>query len=255
MQFASLVKRLCDQAEFVIFQVYAPLTRLLHLSFGSERLQVTSLLPDPDAAGTEQRIDCAVPLMSLPHLMRLSRAELPLAQNYLVPDPDDALRWAKKLDTPAAPRVGIAWAGRPNHQMDHKRSLPLAALQAMVDFKGVHWVSLQMGPRAQEADAMPQALAAPLAQSSDFADTAALISHLDLVISVDTAIAHLAAGMGKPVWLLLPSVSDWRWGRDDNTTCWYPSVRIFRQLASNNDWAAVIDGVRLELVRLFQIAE
>jgi hypothetical protein len=138
-------------------------------------------------------------------------------------------------------RVGIVWAGSPLHRNDHNRSIPLEALLPLADIAHVHLISLQTGEAAR--DVADIGTVADLGSAfTDFADTAAAIAALDLVIAVDTAVAHLAGALGKPVWILLPFVPDWRWmtGRDDSP--WYPSARLFRQQAAG-DWTGVIRRV------------
>jgi hypothetical protein len=150
--------------------------------------------------------------------------------------------WAPRLAS-GAPRVGLVWSGNPVHRNDHNRSIPLATLLPLTA-TGVALHALQHGIRAGDRDAL--AAMPPLIDLGsgfrDFADTAAVIAGLDLVIAVDTSVAHLAASLGKPTWVLLPFVADWRWllGRDDSP--WYPSVRLFRQTA-RGDWAGVVERV------------
>jgi len=133
------------------------------------------------------------------------------------------------------------WAGQPRHANDHRRSLPAAALTELLHVDTVNWFSLTVGSRQADIAGRPDIvdLAPALA---DFADTARAVERLDLVITVDTAVAHLAGAMGRPVWLLLPKVGDWRWGRSGNTTPWYPATRIFRQ-SRLGDWSDVLEQV------------
>jgi hypothetical protein len=145
-------------------------------------------------------------------------------------------------------RVGLAWAGNPKYKADRQRSMKLCTLMPLLRAAPVNWISLQKGEAVgQLADLPPDA---PILDGSsrdrDLADTAALIATLDLVISTDTSIAHLAGAMGKPVWILLPHLADWRWMEDMETTPWYPTARLFRQ-KSPGDWAGVIERVLGEL--------
>jgi tetratricopeptide (TPR) repeat protein len=146
--------------------------------------------------------------------------------------------------------VGIAWAGSPNHKNDHNRSLSLAALGTLARVPGVVFYSIQKGPAASQASAPPPGmqLIDLTAELRDFADTAALVANLDLVICVDTAPAHLAGALGKPVWVLLPYAPDWRWLLEREDSPWYPTMRLFRQ-KSWGDWDPVLERVTQALGR------
>lgn len=187
--------------------------------------------------------DTYIPLSGLPRLHGTRAENVPLPVPYVVAEPALVEAWRARLDRLCPPghrRVGLAWAGRPEHPNDRNRSASLAALAPLFDVPGVTFVLLQKGPRL--ADAARLQVAAPIvnmgAAIETFSDTAALASGLDLVVSVDTSVAHLAGAVGKPVWLLLPYAPDWRWllGRED--TPWYPTARLFRQ-ATPGDWPGV----------------
>ena len=190
--------------------------------------------------------DCWTPLASLPHYNGTRTETIPANLPYLHVAPTQILKWGAQL--PAGRRVGLAWKGNPLFENDADRSLPaLQTLAPVLMVPGLNFISLQKG--AGENEAIPPMLnLGP--QLADFADTAALIMNLDLVISVDTAVAHLAGALGKPCWLLLPDYkTDWRWltGRGDSP--WYPGVmRLFRQ-PRGGGWAAVIDDVAAVLAR------
>jgi hypothetical protein len=141
-------------------------------------------------------------------------------------------------------RIGLAWAGDPRHVNDRHRSIPLSAFATLGQVPEVMFVNLQKGAGAAQAASPPAGLALHdwTAELNDFADTASLIDNLDLVISVDTAVAHLAAAMGKPVWLLVPYAPDWRWMLDRTDSPWYPTVQIFRQ-PSPGDWASPLNNI------------
>ena len=134
-------------------------------------------------------------------------------------------------------RVGIAWQGRPTHPDDHFRSIAIEKLQALFDVPGISWVSLQKGA-AHHPPWLPEALA----YCEDFSATARVVRSLDLVISIDSAMAHLAAALGRPVWMLLPEVADWRWGLHGEDTPWYPTLRLFRQTPGEG-WPALASRV------------
>jgi hypothetical protein len=147
--------------------------------------------------------------------------------------------------------VGLAWAGNPINPNDRRRSAPLSAFASLGAVDGVRWISLQKGPATVQARQPPDELALFdwTSELNDLADTAALVACLDLVISVDTAVAHLAGALGEPVWVLIPFVPDWRWmlGRLDSP--WYPTMRLFRQ-PHPGDWQHPIEQIAHELTRI-----
>jgi tetratricopeptide (TPR) repeat protein len=200
---------------------------------------------------TTPAFDFHCPLMSLPAALSTTLAHIPSADRYLRADPAATARWAGRLRPRGPiPSVGLVWSGRPTHQKDFTRSIALQKLLPVIQYPAL-WVSLQkeVRPSDQEVLARIPAIQRLGEELTDFADAAALIENLDLVITVDTAIAHLAGALGKPVWILLPYVADWRWlqGREDSP--WYPTASLFRQSASH-DWSLVIERVGVELHNL-----
>ncbi|MQA37517.1 tetratricopeptide repeat protein [Rugamonas aquatica] len=188
--------------------------------------------------------------MRLPLLLGVD-ADAARSIPYLAAEPELVGDWAGRLPSHGL-RVGLAWKGNPHFENDADRSLPSLRTLAPLAAAPAHFVSLQKGPGESEALDPPNAMQLYAAgpQLSDFADTAAVIANLDLVISVDTAVAHLAGAMGKPCWLLLPDYRcDWRWMSERSDTPWYPSMRLFRQSRAG-DWAPVIDAVARELALL-----
>ena len=181
-----------------------------------------------------------VPLMSLPLVLGMYD---PAQSTPIKLSPDAKLvdAWGKRIPAGEGLKVGICWAGNPKHQNDICRSIAVELL-APLALPGVRLFSLQRGKTSPSNPPMIDLTE----HFTDFADTAALISHLDLVISVDTAVAHLAAAMGKPVWLLLPANPDFRWRTLEETTPWYPTMRLFR-CQSHGDWPNVISRVASEL--------
>jgi hypothetical protein len=145
----------------------------------------------------------------------------------------------------------LVWAGNPSHLRDRERSIALGALRPLLGVEGLRYVSLQVGPAASELSATAGFDDVPNLgrEVSGFGDTAAIIANLDLVVCVDTAVAHLAGALGKPVWLLLPQPADWRWMEDREDTPWYPTMRLFRQ-SERGDWAGVVERVVDELREL-----
>lgn len=162
---------------------------------------------------------------------------------YLHAQPSDHVL----LEKPARPRIGLVWSGSTTHKNDHRRSLALAALAPLLALP-YEFHCLQQEVRAADAELLGQLSAITLhqAQLKDFADTAALIAQMDLVISVDTSVAHLAGALGKPLWLLLPFVPDYRWLLDRTDTPWYPQAHLWRQPAVG-DWNSVIAAMAKQL--------
>ena len=163
--------------------------------------------------------------------------------------------WESRLGPHHRLRVGLVWSGNPKHRNDHNRSTSLRTLSGILDVDAT-FVSLQKDPRPDDKKALLELpdIIDVAADLTDFAETAALLRCLDLVITVDTSVAHLAGALGCPTWILLPYTPDWRWllGRDDNP--WYPTVRLFRQ-PKPRDYDSVIDRVRAELTAMISKRE
>ena len=197
--------------------------------------------------------DYQAPMLSLPHRCGTRVETIPAPANYVVADAQCRVRWRTLLGPRVGPRVGLAWAGNPDHVRDAFRSLPLAALSPLIALPGVEWISLQKGAAAAQIATLPPELVLrdlAAAAARDFADSAALIAELELVITVDTSIVHLAGALGAPSLLLLDSANDWRWLQRRVDSPWYPSVTLLRQ-ARRGDWAGVVQAaineVRLRL--------
>jgi len=189
-------------------------------------------------------VDFHCPLSSLPLAFATRLDTIPAAPSYLpAPGEDRLQRWEDRLGPHDRLRVGLVWSGNPAHLNDHNRSLPLQRLAPVLELEA-RFVSLQKDVRLSDRATLAAfpALVYLTADIGDFVDTAALISCLDMVLTVDTSVAHLSAALGKPTWIMLPHTPDYRWllGRDDNP--WYPSVRLFRQDASR-DYTTVIARV------------
>lgn len=245
IQCLPLVSRLLMLGSKVTLEVVPSLLRLFAANLPGITVQARPDLPGQAFAG--EGFDYRIPMMSLPLRLGLTREELPLASAYLQVIRKDAEIWRKRLAGSAGFKVGLTWSGDPKHAHDHRRSLPFASLQPLLDVPGISWHSLQVGPAQGQLQNTPGVRDfAP--RLHDFADTAAAMSALDLVITVDTAAAHLAAALGKPVWLLLSALGEWRWGDDAKATPWYPSMRLFRQ-PRPGAWEEVVRDVREELVR------
>ncbi len=197
-------------------------------------------------ATARPRIHRHLPLMSLPLVLGILAPDDPVIPPvpYVFADPRRGQVWRERLRTAKGRRVGLAWVGNPTHRYDAQRSIALERFGPLAQVPDVTFFSLQL-PRSGGPPPKPPAgmtLVDPSAHFGSFADTAALVGELDLVITVDTVAAHLAGAMGKPVWTLLARSCDWRWGTDGERTPWYPSMRLFRQHA-HGDWDAVLQAV------------
>ncbi|WP_428486004.1 tetratricopeptide repeat protein [Rhodopila sp.] len=186
--------------------------------------------------------DSWIDLMSLPHVLGTTLETIPGAAGYLRADPDRAAAWRARL--PQGRKVGVAFAGNPAHGNDRRRSIPLDQVVPLPALPGLTFVNLQHGPAAAGLG-LPDLTA----HLTDYSETAALMECLDLVVSVDTSIAHLAGALGKPVWVLLAAAPDWRWllGREDSP--WYASARLLRQ-ERPGDWRGVLAEVMRDLVHV-----
>lgn len=192
--------------------------------------------------------DLNAPLMSLPLAFGTELATIPADVPYLAANAAEVARWRERLAVlPGARKVGLVWTGNPQFPGARTKSCPVALLAPLLQAQDVGWVSLQTGAGAGQAAAL--AVTDWTAELTSFARTAALVSALDLVITIDTAVAHLAGALGKPVWILLPFAADWRWLREREDCPWYPSARLFRQ-PRIGDWEAVVARVTNELARL-----
>ena len=192
--------------------------------------------------------DFQLPLLSIPGVLGIDERTIPAAVPYLAAVAADAVALAPDLAAVQRTlRVGISWAGNPLHVNDRRRSCPLATLAPLIELPGITWFSLQKGDGEDQIAQVRGASRIRLLDArNDFARKAALIDGLDLVISVDTAHAHLAGALGKPLWILLPAAPDWRWGLRRSDSPWYPTARLFRQ-PRTGDWASVVADVEAAL--------
>jgi tetratricopeptide (TPR) repeat protein len=193
--------------------------------------------------------DLHCPLLSLPLAFDTTLETVPATVPYLTADAESIRKWKAKISQDNAKmKIGFAWAGNPGFKQNCYRNIPLAFFLPLTEIPGVAFYSLQKGEEAEEAKNPPgeMRLFDHTKDIRDFSDTAAFIENLDLVISVDTAIAHLAGALGKPVWTLLPFSPEWRWLLDREDSPWYPTMRLFRQ-TSFGDWRSVIERAAAEL--------
>lgn len=193
--------------------------------------------------------DYQCPLLGLPHAFGTTLETIPRHTPYLRADAQRVAQWANLLGARAEKRlrVGLAWAGNPEHKNDHNRSIDFARFAPWFELD-IEWVSLQKAVREHDEALLAHAPVLRFDdEPGDFADTAALMTSLDLVISVDSAVAHLAGALGRPLWVLLPEPPEWRWMRARDDSPWYPGARLFRQRAPGQ-WTSVIDAVKAALV-------
>jgi len=254
IQFCRYVSMVAARGGRVILQVQEPALRLIQsLAAVRAGLAETALL---GAQSPEFDLEC--PLLSLPAVFGTTVETVPWPGAYLGADPALAaekrvqFQHARLQGSPCAQhRIGLAWAGNPRYKADRNRSTRLETLLPLLRMPGNTWISLQKGPAAEQLADLPSNVFVwdGSSRDRDLAETAALVATLDLIITTDTCIAHLAGAMGKTVWILLPHLSDWRWMQRIETTPWYPAARLFRQ-RSPGDWAGVMERVVEELSEL-----
>ena len=224
----------------VIFSVQDRLRRL-----------VAGLSPTIDVIGENQRpetFDYHCPLLSLPLAFKTERQSIPADVPDLHADPALVKEWTDRLGAKAGRRIGLVWSGGTAHSNVHNRSLTLADFLPLTEVSGADCTSLQKDVRVVDVKVLA---ARPdtrhfCEQQKDFSDAAALVAAMDVVVTVCTSVAHLAGAMGKPVWVLLPHLPDWRWFLDRGDSPWYPSARLFRQHKAG-DWGGVVARVAKEM--------
>ena len=240
IRYAPMVK---ERAGQVIVQCPPALVRLLQ-----RQLEIDEIYPDDQLAPA---FDVHCPMLSLPNVFATDLDNIPAQAPYLRADPTLAARWRERISGYAnALKIGLVWAGGGEYRNDRLRSLTLRHLAPLMQIPAARFFSLQKGPAAIQAkDSQFANVIDWTADLTDFADTAALIANLDLVISVDTSVAHLAGALGKPTWVLLPFVPDWRWMLDRSESPWYPTMRLFRQ-PQLGEWDEPLKQVQQDLQRL-----
>ena len=239
IQFVRYAPRVAALGARVILEVQPELVRLLAGFEGIEVIPHGRPLPP---------FDLQCPLMSLPLAFRTELSTIPADVPYIVPPAPDGAAGQERPGGPQ-PLVGLVWAGDRLHKNDANRSMRLETLRPLLDLPGLHFVSLQQEIGAQDAEVLRRVASLQTGGPfRDFAETAAAIARLDAVIAVDTAVAHLAGAMGKPLFLLLPFGADFRWLRERLDSPWYHGARLFRQHAFN-DWGRAVDALCGELTR------
>jgi tetratricopeptide (TPR) repeat protein len=240
LQFVRYLPMVAEKGGSIVLQVQPSLVPLLHTNPSLTVVARGEPLP---------RFDLHLPLIGLPRVFGTTLDTIPAAVPYLHPDSAKLSQWRRALDDATSLRVGVVWAGNPRHKGDRLRSLAAEKLLPRLVMPGVTLYSLQKDLRAADAPAVA-ALGRDIVDLApalgDFSDTAAAVAALDLIITVDTSVAHLAGALGRPVWVLLPYALDWRWLRDREDTPWYPSMRLFRQ-RTPRAWDDVMARVSAEL--------
>jgi hypothetical protein len=241
VQFCRYIERLAQAGARVVLEVQPALRSLLAPLRGAAQVVARG---EPLPA-----FDYHCPLLSLPFVFQTDLSTIPAQTPYLHADADLVQKWQTLLGAKQRLRIGLAWSGNPEHRNDRNRSIELAALMPLLDLD-VEWVSLQKVVRERDSALLEHA---PLrsfdADIRDFSDTAALMQSLDLVIAVDTAVAHLAGALDRPVWVLLPYLSEWRWLSERADSPWYSSATLFRQPAPGR-WTDVVDTLRKRIVSM-----
>jgi hypothetical protein len=243
IQFCRYLPLLAAQGASVVFEVMPSLTRLLHTLPSAIRL-IGRGEPLPP-------VDYYCPLLSLPLALNTRLDTIPAQVPYLAAESERVAHWLERLRALPGLRVGIAWQG--NLEVEkliwaRGRSIPLTFLEPLAHLPGVQLISLQKGPGTEQLRDVPFGgrivdLGVELDRGPDaFLDTAAVMAGLDLVISSDTSVAHLAGALGRPVWVMLAASPEWRWGLERRDSPWYPTMRLFRQTA-DRDWTVVVAAI------------
>jgi len=245
LQFARYVPMVAQRGGTVIFQVQTLLHRLLQNTPGAARVVAHDL--------QTKEFDVQCPLWSLPLAFGTRPESIPPIAPGLYVDPIQQQQWQARLAGISQPghrmNIGLIWSGSPNFAHNYRRSTKLEKLSPLAQIPGINFISLQKGPAAEQTKHPPAGMRLFdwTDELNDFADTAALMSQLDMIISTDTGAAHLGGLIGKPTWILLMFAPDFRWLRDREDSPWYPSVRLFRQ-PRTGDWETPINRIMQELV-------
>ena len=236
LQFVRYIPAVAERGGRVVLEVPASLVRLARTVAGaSEVVAAGDPLPT---------FDCHCPLLSLPRVFKTNLATIPNAVPYLRVPAEASAGWAERIPTTSGLRVGVVWAGTTVGAID------LRLLQPLWEVDGVSWFSLQVGERSGDISSLGGVKIADLSPwLADFAETAAAVCRLDLVISVDTSVAHLAGALGRPTWLLLRYPPEWRWLLEREDSPWYPTARLFRQ-RKEGDWPCVAREVAAALAQM-----
>ena len=241
LQFARYVPMLAARGGRVVLEVPPELCRLLAGLAG-----VAELVPH---GAPLPRVAVQVPLLSLPGRFGTGPDTIPAATPYLRAEPGAVAAWRARLGAASGLNVGIAWAGSRLHRNDRHRSVALDRLAPLARIPGARLFALQVGAAAAELGPAGLPIHDLAPDIADFADSAAIVTALDLVVTIDSALAHLAGALARPVWVLVPFAPDWRWGMTGESTPWYPTMRLFRQRRPG-DWDEPVGRVAAALAAL-----
>lgn len=239
IQFARYVAQVAERSGRVVLECQKPLANLFATLEGPTEIATRGeALPE---------FDLHAPLLSLPRIFKTGLDKIPVNESYLAADPKLGQKFAATFDAESF-NIGLVWAGKPTHRNDRNRTAGIEPFITLLGIPDCAFHSLQIGPRASDIQATGcTGLIRNHADTiEDFADTAALVSALDLVISVDTSVCHLVGALGKPCWVVVPYTPDWRWLIEREDSPWYPSFRLFRQ-ESFGDWPGVFARIAAEL--------
>ena len=243
LQFCRYVPVVATRAAKVLLEVpHSLLPLMASLTAGVDLIAAGDPLP---------AFDCHCPLMSLPMASATSLQTIPASIPYLFPAIEHAEDWKRVLGEQKRPRIGLVWSGSVQHQADWSRSIPLRLFEKILSLD-LEFHGLQNEVRDDDR-ALIETIGRPrlhVERLIDFGRTAALVEQMDLVISVDTSLAHLAGALGKPLWLLLPGNADFRWMRDRDDSPWYPTARLYRQ-SRRGDWGGALDEMEAQLRQRF----
>jgi len=237
LQYVRYASMVAERGGRVALNCPADLGPLLDSAPGVERIA--------PGEGVAHGCDVHARLMSLPHIFGTSLDTVPADVPYLAPAQDLADKWATRLGRDEAFKVGLAWRGSPSHPNDKNRSCTPSIFRPLLERPGVRFFSLQKGVHADDLP-LPEGIEDVARDFENFSDAAACVNNLDLIISVDTAVIHLAGGLARPVWVMLPMSSDWRWMLDRDDTPWYPTMRLFWQ-SRWDDWDEVVGRISQSL--------
>ncbi|MBF0329839.1 MAG: glycosyltransferase family protein [Nitrospirae bacterium] len=239
IRFAPMIKKMDAK---IILECQKELTRLFSKVEG-----VDTVIPEGEKL---PEFDLHYPLLSLPLALGITSTNIPNLP-YISPDENEANKWGELLGTLKTLKIGLVWAGKPNHFRDRLRSVPASVFAPLLEVAGARFYSLQKQNHeyAKTEEIESWGIIDFTDKFYDFADTAAFISKLDLVVTVDSAIAHLAGAMGKLVWVMIPFVPDWRWLKKETNSRWYPTMKLFRQ-EEPGKWEPVVMSLRENLVEM-----
>ena len=240
LQFVRYLPLVAARGGRIILEMPTQMARLFEGFDGAHTL-VPSEAPCPD-------FDCHASLLDLPVIMGTTLETIPAPVGYITSNPELTGAWAERLGPWEDFRVGLVWEGNPDNTENARRSIDPGFLKPLIQIPGVSLYSLQVGRDGEAKAVLGDAITDLAPELKDFAETAAVIRNMDLVVSVDTAVAHLAGALGRQVWTLLPFMPDWRWLFDRDDSPWYPSMRLYRQ-KTNGDWTGVVKRLSAAIIK------